>query len=98
MRKLLLSVFLAGCIQISFAQSVVKGKVTDTLEKKNLQNAVVSILKKTDSTLLHFTRTSKNGEFSINNVAPGNYILLISFPSFADFADKLEVRNEPETD
>lgn len=98
MRKLLLAIIVLTSVQLSFAQSVVKGKVSDTLEKRNLQNAVVSLLKKSDSTLLHFDRTSKNGEFYINNVDSGKYVLLISFPGFADFADNIQIGNQPETD
>lgn len=98
MQKLLLCIFLLGCIHFTFAQSSVKGKVADTLDKKNLQNAVVSFLKKSDSTLLYFTRTAKTGEFFIHNVVPQEYIMLVTFPGFADFADYVEVKNQPEND
>ena len=97
MRNLLLAIIVLASVQLSFAQSVVKGKVSDTLEKRNLQNAVVSLLKRSDSTLVHFTRTLKNGEFSINSVDSGKYVLLVSYPGFADFADNIQIKNEPET-
>jgi hypothetical protein len=98
MKKLLSCFFFLGCIHSAFTQSTVKGKVADTLDKKKLQNAVVSLLKKSDSTLLYFTRTTKAGEFLIHNVAPENYVLLVTFPGFADFADYIEVKSQPETD
>jgi hypothetical protein len=98
MQKLLLCLFFLGCIHFTFAQSTVKGKVADTLDKKNLQNAVVSFLKRSDSTLLYFTRTTKTGEFIIHNVVPEKYVLLVTFPGFADFADYIEVKDQPETD
>jgi hypothetical protein len=98
MRKLLFCIFLAGGTQVCLAQSVVKGKVADTLEKKNLQNAVVSLLERSDSTLAHFTRTAKSGEFVLNNVLPGKYILLVTYPGFADLADYIEVKDQPEND
>lgn len=98
MRNLVLAIIVLGLAQISFAQSVVKGKVSDTLEKRNLQNAVVSLLKRSDSTLLHFTRTSKNGEFHISDVDSGKYVLLISFPGFADFADNIQITDKAEND
>src|SRR5215213_6843038 len=98
MKKLLWCFFLLGCIHFTFAQSTVKGKVADTLDKKNLQNAVVSLLKRSDSTLVYFTRTTKTGEFVIHNVGSEKYVMLVTFPGFADFADYLEVKNQPETD
>src|SRR5678809_286132 len=98
MRDSVLGLLLLGCIQSSTAQSIVKGRVSDTLEKKPLQNAVVSVLKKSDSTLVNFARSSKNGEFVITNVKPDKYVLLITYPKFADFADVIEVTIQPETD
>lgn len=97
MRKLLIVTIACVLTQISFAQSVVKGKVSDTLEKRNLQNAVVSILKSSDSTLVQFTRTKKSGEFQINNIHPGRYVLLITYPGFADYADYVTVKDHAET-
>lgn len=97
MRKLLLSIIVCALAQVSFAQPVVKGKVSDTLEKRNLQNAVVSILKRSDSTLVQFTRTVKSGEFQISNVDSGKYILLITYPGFADYADYFDVKYQTET-
>jgi hypothetical protein len=97
MRKLFFGFLLLGIVQVSLAQSSLKGKVADTLDRKNLQNAVVSLLTKSDSTLRYFTRTSKNGDFQIQHVFPDNYILLVTFPGFADFADFIEIKNA-ETD
>ena len=71
MRKLLLGCLLLGFAHISLAQSAVRGKVTDTLNKKFLENAVVSLLRKSDSTLFKFSRTNKEGEFSISNINSG---------------------------
>ncbi len=94
---LCLSLFVIG--YTSSAQSVLKGKVSDTLEKKSLQNAVVSILKRSDSTLIDFTRTTKTGDFKLSNVLAGNYVLLITYPGFADYADYIEVKkDQPQTD
>src|SRR4029079_7940888 len=99
MRKLLLGLCLAAMAQVASAQqSSIKGRIVDTLEKKNLQNAVVAILKKSDSSLLSFTRTNKNGEFLIPHVKPGSYVMLVTYPKFADFADQIEVKDQPEND
>src|SRR5204863_9240774 len=99
MRKLLLGLCLAGIVQVAFAQqSSVKGRIVDTLEKKNLQNAVVSLLKKSDSSLLSFSRTNQNGEFLISRVKHGSYLLLVTYPKFADYADVVEIKDQAEKD
>jgi hypothetical protein len=91
MRKLLLLTIVSAIAHIAFSQSVVKGKVSDTLEKRNLENAVVSLLKKSDSTLFKFVRTNKNGEFSFQKVMEGKYLLLVSYPKFVAYADEFEM-------
>src|SRR5215216_4010903 len=97
MRKLLIGLlFIAFAQAASAQQPTVKGRVVDTLEKKNLQHAVISLLRKSDSTLYAFSRTNKDGQFSIPNVVPGKYVMLVSYPKFADFADIIEVKKEPE--
>lgn len=79
----------------SFSQTgTLTGNVKDTAERKNLGNAVVSLLKK-DSTLYAFTRTDRNGNFQLRNVMPGAYRLLITYPKFADYFDALDVKGEP---
>jgi hypothetical protein len=98
MRKLFLALLFGLSAQITLAQSAVTGKVADTLNKKFLENAVVSLLRKSDSTLVNFTRTSKTGEFTLHNARPDRYVLLVTYPGFADFADSIDVKNQPETD
>lgn len=91
MRKLFLGILLSGIFQISLSQPSIKGKITDTLEKRTLENAVVSLLRKSDSTLYKFTRSNKNGEFSIANLMTGKYFLLITYPRFVDYTDEVDI-------
>jgi len=77
----------------SYAQTAsIKGTVTDTVERKNLANSVVTLLKKSDSTLVKFTRTNSRGEFLILDVPASSYILQITFPKYADFADEVTLK------
>lgn len=92
MRKLLLGITLFGFAQICLAQSAVKGKISDTLNKKFLENGVVTLLRKSDSTLYKFSRTNKEGEFSIPNVNAGKYLLLVTYPKFVDYSDEIEMK------
>jgi hypothetical protein len=85
----------AGCLLFilpiaisSYSQiTSIKGTVSDTVEKKNLSNAVVTLLKKSDSTLIKFTRTNSKGEFILPRIPADSCILMITYPKYADFAD-----------
>ena len=98
MRKILTGLFLIILNQLALAQqSSVSGSVTDTLGKKNLTNAVVTLLQKKDSTLYKFSRTDKAGNFSMANVDTGKYVLLVSYPGFADYADEIIINSGSKT-
>jgi hypothetical protein len=85
---LILLCLIAG-ISTSFAQQngSVKGLVTDTLNKQNLTNAVVAVLRAKDSVLVKFTRTNKEGSFNLPNISAGKYIVMVTYPSYADYVD-----------
>lgn len=89
---LLLSATLCG---VQAQQATLKGQVRDTAEKKPLPFAVISLLHKKDSTLATFTRTDKSGQFRFNGLATGKYMLMISYPKFADYVDEIELK-DPE--
>lgn len=74
----------------------IKGTVSDTLAKQDLYKAVVSILSAKDSMLVKFTRTDTKGRFEIKDLPIGKYILLTSFPNYADYTDIITVAdNKP---
>ncbi|ANE49535.1 outer membrane beta-barrel protein [Flavisolibacter tropicus] len=95
MKKLigLLAFFLASTLTLYAQETGLKGTLRDTSEKRALPNAVISLLHKNDSTLARFTRSDKNGAFDLQNLKPGKYILLITFPKFADYADEVELKD-----
>jgi Outer membrane protein beta-barrel family/Carboxypeptidase regulatory-like domain len=98
MRKILNALLLLCLSQAVFSQvSSLKGTIRDTAEKKNLTNAVISILRSTDSVLVKFTRTDSRGGFAINNLSEGDYLLMITYPKFADYADKISL-SAPQLD
>lgn len=86
---LIMGLLLPFCMKAQTAS--VEGKVMDTTNQKPLQNAVISIINASDSVLVDFTRSDKNGHFSLSKVAFNNYILLISYPTFGDFVDKITI-------
>jgi len=94
--KLLLFLFISAA---SFSQSAtVKGKVADTLEKKNLLNAVITLINKKDSVFFKFVRSNEKGDFWITQVTPGQYILRITYPKFANYTDEIDVKDSSTYD
>jgi hypothetical protein len=75
-----------------FAQTtiVLKGQIQDTTEKISLTNATVNLLRAKDSVLLSSTRTDKEGKFQFSNIIAGTYIVMVSYPQYADFIDKVQ--------
>ena len=75
-----------------FAQTtiVLKGQIQDTTEKINLVNATLNLLRAKDSVLLSSTRTDKEGKFQFSNIIAGTYIVMVSYPQYADFIDKVQ--------
>ncbi|RZK67533.1 MAG: TonB-dependent receptor [Pedobacter sp.] len=47
----------------------------------------MAILNSKDSTLVKFTRSAENGSFELNGIKNGKFILLVSYPKYADFVD-----------
>src|SRR6266496_3565714 len=89
--KLLLLLFISAT---SFSQSAtIKGKVSDTLEKKTLSNAVITLINKKDSVIFKFVRSNEKGEFSITQVTQGQYLLRITYPKFASYTDEIDVKD-----
>jgi outer membrane receptor protein involved in Fe transport len=102
--RLLLALSLAIFLPFHFliAQSIspsgpprafVKGSITDSIEKKDLSNGSVLLLQKSDSIIIRQTRADKMGNFQLQDIPPGHYLLLVTYPSYADYADELEIKD-----
>ncbi|MGV3508701.1 MAG: TonB-dependent receptor [Sphingobacteriaceae bacterium] len=75
----------------------VKGIITDTAANVNLVNTSVSVLNSKDSTLVTFTRTGNDGAFNISNLKPGKFILLVTYPKYADFVETFSLDSSKQT-
>jgi hypothetical protein len=75
---------LTGYAQSNYA---IKGSAVDTSEKKALHNTTIMVLNAKDSTLSKFTRAAADGAFAINNLNAGKFILVLSYPGYADYAE-----------
>ncbi|MEO5948397.1 MAG: outer membrane beta-barrel protein, partial [Chitinophagaceae bacterium] len=101
MRKQLKIVVLLLLCTAHFANSQttsLKGSVTDSVEKKNPENAVIALLRQTDSILVKFTRADKDGHFFIPDVPQGNFILMITHPYMGDFFDVVTLNGNEDKD
>ena len=94
MRNILLTIILAVCsVHTSFAQShTIKGSVSDTLNVLPLQQASVVLIRTKDSVIESFTRTKDDGTFKLSVATEGKYIVRVTFPSFADYEDVINVK------
>lgn len=81
----------------SYGQSSLTGRVRDTTFKKDCSLAVVALLE-SDSTLVRYTRCRKDGSFFFRDIAPGNYRLLVTHPSYSDYSSTIIVRSGGVTD
>jgi hypothetical protein len=65
------------------------GSVSDTIDRKNLQNTLVTVMRASDSVLVKFARADKSGHFSISDLDSGSYILMFTHPYLGDFFDQV---------
>jgi len=85
-----LILLILGFVSVNAQERVIKGIVNDTLNKQNLSNAVVSILRPKDSVLVKFVRTDTKGNFTISKLQAGNYIIQVSYPNYAEYSEKID--------
>lgn len=77
----------------SFAQTsyIVKGVSSDTASVAKLPNTSVCVLNSKDSTLVKFTRARSDGSFSITGLRAGSFILLMTYPGYADYIENFKL-------
>ena len=91
-KQLLLLVCGAFIALQSFSQSnKISGSITDTSSGKKLSMAVISLIRTKDSTLSKFTRSNEQGSYELNNIPSGNYLLMVSYPGYAEYVDELTI-------
>jgi hypothetical protein len=86
---ILLGIFFTSAALGQTAQ--VSGKIADTSEKKNLANSSILLLHKSDSILVGHTRSNAAGDFRFTKLPGGHYLILVTYPGYADYVDTLDV-------
>lgn len=71
--------------------SSLKGTVTDSVEKKNPVNAVISVMRQSDSVLVKFSRATNDGGFTVAGLEGGTYIVMVTHPLMGDYFDVVTV-------
>ena len=69
----------------------VKGTIVDTISKQDLSYASVSVTPDSDSTEAEFTVTDKHGYFTMKDLRPGDYRLLITFEGLLHVSKKFSI-------
>ena len=92
---LILCILFLLCASIAPAQSFnVTGRVSDTLNARELHLSTITLIRASDSILESFTRSKPDGSFSLRADSAGKYIIMVSFPSFADYIDIVSLSAE----
>ncbi|HMI04752.1 MAG TPA: carboxypeptidase-like regulatory domain-containing protein, partial [Pedobacter sp.] len=86
----LTTLILLLCAPMLFAQKqyMVKGSVTDSMATYKLVNTTITLLHQKDSTLVKYTRADAEGSFTLNSLKPGKFILLVTYPGYADYVEE----------
>ncbi|MBQ8045992.1 MAG: TonB-dependent receptor, partial [Bacteroidales bacterium] len=92
-KRITLALSLVLCLAVSSAysqakkpmQGKVSGKVIESSNGQAVEYATVALLKVTDSSMVNGTVTGANGNFMINNVPLGKYILRVSFMGYETY-------------
>jgi hypothetical protein len=98
MKKLTAILCLLGllvCFAARSQQTTLKGNVSDTATKQNLEHALITILRVKDSTLYKFTRADAQGNYSFSNLVPGAFKVVITYPGYADYVEDITVSGQP---
>lgn len=88
--KVILTVVLGLLTLTAFGQSNISGTVIDEVDKTKLTNATVMLLQAKDSILVDFTRANQDGGFKLQNPDSTDYLLIISYPKFGDYFQRIE--------
>ncbi len=79
---LLMATSLLLAVQAKAQSVTIEGTIMDSISKRALTSATVSLANATDSSLINFTRASDDGYFQFKNIAPGKYLLSVSYVGF----------------
>ena len=72
--------------------SSLRGNLVDSNANIKMKNAVIALIRPSDSVLIAYTRSDANGNFTLNKIDTGSYKLLITYPEYADYIEDIKVK------
>ena len=75
----------------------IEGKVRDSSMDRGCAMAVVAILN-SDSSVVRFTRTKRDGTWQIQGVPAGSYLLLTTHPAYDDYLARIVIKADSVTE
>ncbi len=99
MKKAVLFIFLSAVCYQLFGQGSIRGKLMDTVSKKPLGLATVTVFKSSDTTLITYRLSSPEGEFRVPGI-PLNVScrVVISYTGFDAFRKEFILTNDTPLD
>ncbi|WP_085474390.1 outer membrane beta-barrel protein [Sphingobacterium psychroaquaticum] len=83
---LLFAFFVCCSFTVIHGQTKITGRVSDEADQSiKLKDALAMLLRAKDSILVDFARADENGQFSLPQRDDQDYILVVSYPKYADF-------------
>ena len=79
---LVVSLLLTSSFVLGQKNGTIKGVAFDTLSKKNVGAATVTVLDKKDSSLVAFSMTDNSGNFDLRGIPNGEYRLMLSHVNY----------------
>ena len=72
----------------------VSGALKDTSDNRNLQHAVIQLVRPTDSVLVAFSRADQQGKFRLTSIDTGKYLIWVTYPKYADYVEEVSIRSD----
>ncbi len=89
-------VFMLTCFPPKFAfcqNATITGTLSDSPSKSAPVFTVIAILREKDSSLVTFSRSDKNGKFEINKLNARSYLVMITYPKYGDYVQRVALKN-----
>ncbi|MBA3827946.1 MAG: TonB-dependent receptor [Taibaiella sp.] len=99
MKRLIYLLSMVLCASVCNAQQfTIKGTIADTLNNLGLPYSSVTLIRASDSIMETHTRANEQGAFALHTDSAGKYLIMVTFPNFADYIDIVKLKDEKVVD